>query len=331
MNKRILLIDGDIIAYLCAAAAEERSILVTHQPTGITKSFKTRTAFKKVMKEKNKEITEDYTIEDQQEAESPAFCFKVIRQKIEKIVRETKADEFEVYAEDENNFRLDLPLPSAKDVPAKGRYKGQRETMIRPLLLSDAKDYLKRVYGSKKSSGHETDDTLSIRGYEELAKGNIPIVSTIDKDAYQGDKLSIYNFDDDKPKVVEVPELGSLRYKAPTVKGDGLKFLCFQWLWGDSSDNYHGYQLANTVFGAKSAYDLLVDVQSVKECLEIVIQKYKEWYPEPFEYTSWDEKVIKADWKFMLDLYFKCCWMKRRIDDPSDPKELFDKYGVLYE
>ena len=56
MNKRILLIDGDIIAYLCAAAAEERSILVTHRPTGITKSFKTRTAFKKVMKEKNKEI-----------------------------------------------------------------------------------------------------------------------------------------------------------------------------------------------------------------------------------------------------------------------------------
>jgi len=329
--KRILLIDGDIIAYLCAAAAEERSIVVTHKPSGITKSFKTRTEFKKVMKSKNKEITDDYEIEDHQEPESPSFCFKVIRQKIEKIIKQTNADEYEVYAEDANNFRLDLPLPAGDKKPSDGRYKGQREDILRPLLLKDAKDYLKRIHKAHKSIGHETDDTLSIRAYEELSKGNIPIVSTIDKDAYQGDGIYVYNFNDDKPEVVQIPELGSLRYKAPTVKGEGLKFLCFQWLWGDSSDNYHGYQLANTTFGAKSAYDLLVDLTTVKECLEVVIKKYKEWYPEPFEYQSWEDKTIKADWKFMLELYFKCCWMKRSVDDPSDPRELFNKYGVDYE
>lgn len=322
MTKRISIIDGDLLVYKCAAAAEERSIVVTHQPTGITKSFKTRTEFKKIMKSKNKEITEDYKIEDHQEPESPAFCFKVIRQKIEKIKRLTNSDEVEIWCTDVDNFRLDLPLPT--------RYKSTRKDQIRPILLKEAQDYVKRSFNAKQAKGFEVDDMIIIRSYEELEKGNYPILPIWEKDTTQATNLNIWIEEDNQIKTL--PELGELIFNKPnTVKGSGLKFLCFQWLFGDTTDNYCGYDLVDARFGAKSAYDLLIDLTTVKECLEIVIQKYKEWYPEPFEYTSWDEKIIKADWKFMLDLYFKCCWMKRRIDDPSDPKELFDKYGVMYE
>ena len=38
-----------------------------------------------------------------------------------------------------NNFRDNLPLPS--------KYKGNREDMIRPLLLNDVKDYIKQYHG----------------------------------------------------------------------------------------------------------------------------------------------------------------------------------------
>lgn len=322
--KRILIVDGDLLAYVCAAAAEERSILVTHKPTGINKSFKTRTAFKESMKKRNKEITDDYSIEDQQEAESPAFCFKVIRQKIEKLKKIAQADEVEVWCEDVDNFRLHLPLPSL--------YKGQRASMLRPLLLKDAKDYLRRTHNAQRSYGMETDDSVNIRAYEELEKGNIPIISSFDKDSTQADGIYILNENKKDPKPELMPELGELTFeKTKGVKGTGLKFLCFQWLWGDPSDNYKGSELANAGFGNKSAYDLLVDCQTVKECLEVVISKYKEWYPEPFEYKAWNAELVKADWKFLMRLYFKCAYMKRSRDDNSEPDWLFEKYGVVIE
>lgn len=324
MSKRILLIDGDQIAYICAAAAEERFIKVTHQPTGIIKTFKSRRAFKKAMEERKKTITEDYSIEDVQEAESTSFCLKVIKQKITNLVRDTAADEHYIYSQEEDNFRLKLPLPGIQ-------YKGNRTNSIRPLLLPEAKEYLQRVHKSIKSYGHETDDSLIIRAYEELAKGNEPILANFDKDAYQAEGVRIYNFKQENPEVFLVPELGELQFIDPnTVKGSGIKFLCVQWLYGDSTDGFCPYDLTSARFGAKAVYNLIKDLDTPKACLEAVIKKYKEWYPEPFEYKAWDGEVIKADWKFLLDMYFKCCWMKRRMDDPSDPKELFDKYGVDY-
>ena len=322
MSKRTLIIDGDLLVYRCAAAAEERSIVVTHQPTGIKKSFKTRTAFKKVMQEKNKEITSEYLIEDHQEPESPSFCFKVIRQKIEKIKRLTQADEIEIWCTDINNFRLDLPLPT--------KYKGNRKNSIKPVLLKDAQEYIKRVFGAKQADGLEVDDMIIIRSYEELEKGNYPILPIWEKDTTQATNLNIWT---EETNLIEtLPEFGKLTFAKPsTIKGNGLKFLCFQWIYGDDSDGYKASALSETTFGAKSVYDYLVDSKSIKECLELVIKKFKEFYPEPFEYTAWNQEVIKADWKFMLEMYFKCCWMKRSVDDPSDPKQLFDKYEVTYE
>ena len=56
---RVLILDGDSIAYRCSAAGEERFIKVTHQPTGKEKIFKHRTEFKQLMFERGKEVTPD--------------------------------------------------------------------------------------------------------------------------------------------------------------------------------------------------------------------------------------------------------------------------------
>lgn len=322
-QKRVLVLDGDIISYVCAAAAEKRTILVTHSPSKIQKSFKTRTEFKKMMEEKNKPITEDYLIQDVQEAESPAFCMKVIRQKIEKLKKKTEADEVFIFAGEENNFRVNLPLPNP--------YKGNREDMLRPILLDQAKEYIRNVHKAVKSYSHETDDSVTIKAYDELAKGNLAIIGTIDKDAYQSVGIHVLNFDDPDFNPELIDELGSLYVKKPAVKGSGLKFLCFQWIWGDTSDGYCGYDLANIRFGAMSAYKLLNDKETVKDCLQVVIDTFQKWYPEEFEYTDFRGNTIKADWKFMLEMYYACAKMKTHAEDKLNPKELFEKYGIEYE
>ena len=73
--KKVIILDGDSVAYKCAAAAEQRSIDVLHKPTGKSKVFKHRTEFKKSMLERGKEITADYEVTDVQESE-PRICSK---------------------------------------------------------------------------------------------------------------------------------------------------------------------------------------------------------------------------------------------------------------
>jgi hypothetical protein len=329
--KRVLLIDGDTIAYSCSAAAEERSIQVEHLPTGIIKSFKTRTNFKELIQSKNKVITEDYFITDIQEAESPAFCFKVIKTKINNLKRDTQADIVEIYTEDTNNFRLDLKLPAKDKDFAAGRYKGNRSGGIRPILLLAAKNYLQTSHQAKAVDSMEVDDMLSIRAYEELAKGNIPIIAGIDKDTYQANGITLYNYNLDKPECYLVPEFGSLSYDNGKVKGDGYKFLCYQWLAGDNVDNYCAYDCTSIKTGPSKIVKLLNQANNVKELLEVVINTFKTWYPNEFEYLVWDGSTQKADYKYMMQMYFKCAWMKRSLDDKSDCYELFDKYGVDYD
>lgn len=320
-KKRTVVIDGDLIAFQCSAAAEERSILVTHEPTGIKKSFKNRTEFKKKMQERGKEITDDYQVEDVQEAESPAFCFKVIKQKIENIKKDLEADEVLIFAGEENNFRAKLPLPT--------EYKSKRRDNIRPVLLSEAKSYLHRTHKASKSFGFESDDAVTIASYEAISKGRDAYLVTIDHDAFQTD--GVYLCVKDKEPVL-VPEIGFLTEEDNgDIKGLGLKFFCFQWIFGDRSDDYIPYELAEVRFGKKSAYNYLKDLETGKELLEAVINKYKEWYPEEFTYTSWDNKEIKADWRFMLELYYACARMKRTKEDDLNPKHLFAKYGIEYE
>lgn len=86
---KVLILDGDSIAYRCAAAGEERYIKVTHGPTKITKNFKHRTEFKEKMQERGKEITEDYSVEDCQDPEPISFVISTMKKHIDRIVKKS--------------------------------------------------------------------------------------------------------------------------------------------------------------------------------------------------------------------------------------------------
>ena len=318
MVKKVLILDGDSIAFRCSAVGEQRSVIVTHLPTGIQKSFKHKTAFKAHMEQRNKEVTADYSLTDHQEPEPVEFVLNTIKNHIKRVVDEVSPDEVKIFTGEVDNFRLNLALPS--------KYKGQR-TGIRPVHLKAAKDYIAKKYNAPSAVGYEVDDLCSIVAYEAIHEGKQPLMYFYEKDQYQLDGVTLVH-DGDVFTSEVVPELGEIRFEGTAVKGLGLKFLAYQWVCSDPVDNYCAYELSNVRFGPKSAYNLLKDCKTEREVLVAVKNQFQKFYPEVIEYTAWDGIKYEADWLSMLRMYYKACRMMRSRDDRLEPLDLFNKYGV---
>ncbi len=323
MSKRIAIFDADVLAFRASAAAEQRKVEVTHSPSNKTKVFKTRTEFKDYLKLNDFEFNpDDYVFRDIQIAEEVHIPMKVLKHQILNIQDELWADEIKLFISGQDNFRDSLPLPS--------KYKGQRTDSIKPLLLKSCRSYLKNYHGARTVNGHETDDALIYTGYEYLKKGYEVIIVTNDKDANAYSGLMIYNYTEENPKVLEIPQLGFLRIdeKTKKLKGQGFLWYCAQMLIGDVVDNYKPTELTDAKFGDASAFKILKDCTSEQEALSVVISKYKEWYPKSFVYTDWSGKQIESSWEHMLNLYHSCARMMETRTDSLIAYDFFKRYGV---
>lgn len=312
--KRVLIIDGDIAIFRNAAVIEKRSVLVKHLPSGRSKVFKNRTEFKELLKSQNREYVElDYLIEDQQEAQDPVVAFRLVKLLFDKLESRVFADEVEVYVgNDAPTFRESLPLPTP--------YKDNRET-VKPVHLRATKSYVKKHYGFDTFEGLETDDVVTIRCYEELAKGNLPILATIDKDSWQTQGVLLLDWvKNEQGDPVLIPDLGAEleRPKPQKVTGYGLRFLAYQTLAGDPTDTYKPYHLSNVPYGPAKAVNAVNTAKTKAELFAVIESEFKRLYPAEFEYTDCHGVQQSATWEDMLSLYFKCAYMKRSWDDPSD-------------
>lgn len=317
--KRVVMIDMDLVCYVVAAGAETRKVEVKHTPTGVTKIFKHRTAFKEYMKERDKEVTEDYSVTDLQFSDSLENIQKAIANKVKNIVNVCDADEYQCVMGDSNNFRVTLPLPSL--------YKGSRSDTLRPLHLAEVREWAKNAYRCTWADGMETDDVITIMAYENKRKGNESVICSTDKDAKGSSGIYVYNWDNDtKPELIS--DLGSLYLsgKNDTVKGSGLLFLCYQWLAGDPTDCYKPSEASAFRLGSKGVYNLLKDCKSPAEAFLVVSDTYKKMFPEAFVYKAWTGAEIPADAIFMQEMYFKCAYMKRSWDDESDCWKFMEQY-----
>jgi hypothetical protein len=312
MTERVLIVDADLIAYKYAAANEKRSIVAKHLKSGREKIFKTRTELKTLLKEKNMEFKpEDYEIEDVQTAASIRFALRNVKGVIQRLTDHTWADKVELYLGTGKVFRHALALPTP--------YKDNRDDLIKPLQLADIRRYLQVKHGAKLIKHIETDDMITIRAYEELAKGNYPIIASADKDAQQSQGIEVLDFGQEEWQGKVVPIVGSLRKEKTSYKGDGLKFLALQVLSGDSADTYKGYQLSDVAYGPAKAMKALEKASTEKEILEVLISEFKRLYPEPFDYTDCHGiENTEVDWFDMLQMYWSCAYMKRSIDDDSN-------------
>lgn len=323
-KKRILIIDGDFLAHRAASIAETRTVEVIHLKSGRKKEFETRTAFKKFLIEKNIPYVEsEYEFKDKQYAKESYIVDKCIKNTIQNLIDFTWTDSTEVHlGASGETFRNYLMLPSP--------YKNNRSSMIRPVHLAHAKELLKNKYKAKTYEGYESDDTISIRAYEELNKNNYPIIATIDKDAYQAQGIAILDWYKEPWNIKEIDSLGEL-YKddKDKVRGNGLKFLCYQTLVGDVTDTYKPYELSKLTYGSARGFKALEKCETEKQCLEAVISEYKRLYPNPISYLAYNKKpVYNADWEFILQQYFKCAYMKRSWDDSSNFWTYAKQYGV---
>lgn len=322
MKKPLVVVDADTLVFRSAAASEERSVLVKHLPSNREKVYKNRTSFKKAMQEKGYQISPDeFQFEDIQEAEPVANCLHTIKRQAESIKERFSDSEVIFCCGDSNNFRLDLPLPA--------RYKNNREGMLLPLLLKEAKEYFCNKFKAKSANGYEVDDLVFILAYEGLSKGRDVILASPDKDSKQGVGLKLFDYTKPERDIVTVQEWHPVELNdKKEFKSYGIPWLAYQCLVGDSTDCFKPTELCKAKFGNVGAYNLLKGCNTPKDCLEAVVSKYKEWYPEPVTYTAWNGKEYNKDWKDILQLYFKCCKMKFNKNDNLDCFALLDKYGV---
>ena len=321
-KKRVLLIDGDIIAFRTSAICENRTINVLHKKSNKFHVFQTRTEFKEFLSAKNYDyVPDDYIIEDCQEINPDMNYGYLLSNQIKSITEQLWPDKVEIYLDGGNNFRNDLPLPT--------KYKSSRSTQLTPLLRRSCKDYLVRKHGAVLIRNCEVDDAVIFKGYKYLSEGHDVIVATNDKDAGAYTGLKLFNFTVDNPEVIEIPSLGKLWVdEKGKVRGLGLSWYCMQMLVGDSVDTFKPTELCKEKYGEKSAYKALKDCESEKEALNIVIKQYKIWYPEPSTYTDWSGKEHKdKNFTFFLNLYHQCVRMKETEEDPlifSDFCKRFD-------
>ena len=320
MKQTVLIIDGDLTAYQAAAVVEKRTVNVIHKRSQRSKVFKTRTEFKKFLKDTGKEYKEGaYEFVDIQEAAPLSHACKIVKNMVVSLTAKLKATMTEVWIGDNaSNFRNFLELPE--------KYKGNRDDMLRPLLLKETKQYLTDNNQGGVIKDIEADDQIIIRWFELKEEGHKPIVLSRDKDSKGCVGITLCNPDNEE--VVEIPAFGYIRYNAEKKKIEaiGLHNYCYQLLHGDPSDNYAPSDLHKKKFGDKSILKLLEPCKNVDELFQAVEDKYKEWFPEPLTYTTWDGKEVTKDYKQILELYHSCVYMKRKKDDPTTFYSLWEEF-----
>lgn len=325
--SELVCIDGDILAYRASAANEKRFVSCVHKETADTLEFDTLTKFR----EWAGDTKDEYEVTPGQKAGPLENAFHILNHMIQNITKACEVENYHIVVSGDDNFRLDLPLPT--------RYKDSRKESMRPLQLKDCKNYLINSHNAEVSVGVEADDVL----VAYMVAGNIQ--ASIDKDANHGPGR-LFNWDTmEKPEMIkgfgeliliEKPTARTTAAGKPVVtkdvKGKGRIWLYYQMVFGDPVDAYKPCELAKAKFGEIGAYDLLKNCKTDKEALEAVAKQYKIWYPEPITYRAWDGSLQeKKSWVDIWQLYADCAFMRRWEGDRFDVREVLKKMGIASE
>ena len=317
----LVCIDGDILSYRAAAANEKRFVTAVHNETAESYEFDTATKFK----EWAGDTKDEYTITPGQKAGKLQNAFHILNQMIGNIVKACEAESYHIVVSGDDNFRLDLPLPT--------RYKDSRKESMRPLQLKDCKNYLINMHNAEVSVGVEADDVLvayMVAGHTQ---------ASIDKDANHGPGM-LYNWDNmEKPEHISgfgelnvIEKVSASGTKTKDVKGKGRIWLYFQMVFGDPVDAYKPCELAKAKFGDIGAYNLLKGCKTDKEALEALVRQYKAWYPDPITYKAWNGEIQKdKTWLDIWQLYADCAFMRRWDGDRFDVRKVLDKMEIAYD
>ena len=335
----VCIIDGSLLAFRSSAAGEKRSIVATHRASGNTKPFDNRTALKAFIKERNIKFDEDkqfnvtdFEIEDVVDAPAKELAFHNAKSMIQYICGMCNATEYRVFLDEGETFRHHLATSQ--------RYKGNRIGKAKPVNLKAVKEYLVLHHAAEMVTEIEADDLLNMYQWEGAkltrAGSDRKIIScSFDKDSW-GNCGWLFDFrkDSDGQPMMREPQwvdgLGKLILHPNKVSGDGRKFFYYQVLDQDSADNYKGRRLSGHRYSHKRAYEDLSPCKTDKECIQVLVNKYQEWYPEELPYVSWDGKDMVATWESMLQEHWDLARMLRWRGDEVKVMDVIKRVGAVY-
>ena len=324
----IAVFDADEIAFIVAAACEQRMVKVVNSSNKAEATLKNRTEFKKLVA--GLEIPEDFfSYEDVQVAEPIQNAISTIKKRIAKQAKRVNAGSYELYIGGVDNFRDFLPLPT--------KYKSNRKDTVKPLLLGQIRSYLIDYKGATIVNGREADDALTSRMYDGFKSGQKIVGMTQDKDATQSSGWLLNPNKDDPPKYIK--GFGELYIDSSgakdKVRGLGRKFLYLQCLIGDDIDGYNPRDLVAVVkekkptYGEKTAYKQMLECDNDKKCLQLIADTYKKWLgTEKFTYECWEGKSHTITWVEAFQMYFDCAYMERWEGDKPKVLSMLNKFKV---
>jgi hypothetical protein len=324
----IAVFDADELAFIVAAACEQRMVRVTNSRNNSGGILKNRTEFKKIIA--GLEVPEGFfSYEDVQVAEPIQNAISTLKKRIAKQAKRINAGSYELYIGGKDNFRDSLPLPS--------KYKSNRKGTVKPLLLKEVRSYLIDYKGAIVIDGRETDDKVTSRMYDGFKSGKMIVGITQDKDATQCSGWYLNPNKDDPPILIK--GFGELYIDSSgakdKVRGLGRKFLYLQCLIGDDVDGYNPRELAKRVsgklptYGEKTAYKQMLECDTDKKCLQLIADTYKKWFGEgEFTYECWEGKSHTITWVEAFQMYFDCAFMERWEGDKPRVLTMLNKFKV---
>ncbi len=230
------MIDGDIITYKCAFAAQRSRYYLMDGATQVA-SFRYKKDATKMAEENGLDIEKETVLEPVENA------LHIAKEMILRILQSTKAKDQQIYLTGEGNYREQIATIKP--------YKGNR-AQERPIHYQAVRDYLISRFDAIVVDGIEADDKL---GIEQWTDKEPTIICSIDKDL---DMIPGWHYNWDKEEKYWIDEEAGYRnfYK--------------QVLTGDTVDNIPG------IFGLGkvTAEELLSGISSPREMEEVVLKQY---------------------------------------------------------
>lgn len=324
-------VDLDFVKYAAASAGESRSVKVSHKTSNWTTTVNNRTEWyghwKKKTGGKLAELNatrpedrqvkwDDFEYEDIQVPEPIENVLHTARLMVEKAIDESGATDAKFYIGKGDSFRVERSTLL--------KYKGQRHSSLRPVLLDEVSNYLTNKFKAQVITNIEVDDAVVINSYRKKDH----FILGLDKD-YLGAGSRFFNVNTPDKGVQETNLFGNLYIDSKGyVKGVGRMFKLFQCCSQDMSDNYAANCFSDVKWGEKSAYNALKDCKDDRELFQASVDVFKTLYPEPKTVVGWRGDEILIDWKYVMQECFDMCHMLRWENDSVNLDVVFNKLGV---
>lgn len=237
------LVDGDILLYRCAAAAQSKMHVCYDEQSRVVLGQFSKAKEVKEFVEGKEGLKHDWYIV----AQPVSNAIHNFETALAAVVRDSGADEFTVFLSADVCFR--------DKISTTRKYKGNRDHSQRPVHYNRLKKYVIATHSPVVEDLMEADDLMGIA----QSQSHDSIICSLDKDL---DQIPGLHYDWVKNVIYEVtPE-------------DAQKNFWVQVLAGDATDNIQG--IPGT--GVKTAEKLLQNCDTDEEAWNIVKQQYEEAY-----------------------------------------------------